>query len=188
MPWLYYILLLLTLLVGLGLNVFTLPGNWLMLAATALYAWLTHGRFVSWWTLGALLVLTATAELIDFVAAPAAARKAGGSRRGLVGAAAGGILGGVLGTFIPVPVAGTLIGICVGTFGGTLLAEMAGGTATGHSVRISFGALRGRIHGTLLKLAFGCIILLVALWTAFPWNSGTTTPTIPPPLKTPATK
>ena len=56
----------------------TLPGTWLMLAATALVAWLRWDqRMISPWTLAALLVLAIAGELLEMVASSAGARRAG---------------------------------------------------------------------------------------------------------------
>ena len=41
MDWLYYLILAVMLFVGLFLNIVTLPGLWLMVAAHGIYAWVT---------------------------------------------------------------------------------------------------------------------------------------------------
>jgi hypothetical protein len=80
--WLYYVLLALVLLTGLLLNLFGLPGNWLMLLAVAGYAWLTGWRYVGWISLVVLLVVAVAAEVVEFFAAGAGAKR----RAGLSGA------------------------------------------------------------------------------------------------------
>ena len=69
MHWIYYLLLLILLLSGLVLNVMTLPGNWLMLIATALYAWVTHESYVGRKVLLVLLILASVAEVIELLSA-----------------------------------------------------------------------------------------------------------------------
>ncbi len=80
--WLYYAILFLVLLGGLALNLLTLPGNWLMVAGVALYAWATHFVHVGLWSLVVLLVLAVAAEVVELSAAGKGARKVGGGRMG----------------------------------------------------------------------------------------------------------
>lgn len=169
MAWVYYLILFFFLISGLALTVMTLPGLWLMLAAAAVYALLTHGHFVSWWTLLLLLALAATAEIIELLSSGAGAKKAGGGKPGLWGALAGGIIGGIfLTAFIPIPVLGTLVGVCIGTFFGALISELAFGREVGHALWIGVGAAKGRLFGTFIKLGFGCVMLCITLFMAFP--------------------
>ncbi|HEY2589427.1 MAG TPA: DUF456 domain-containing protein [Tepidisphaeraceae bacterium] len=186
MAWVYYILLFLFLISGLALTVMTLPGLWLMVAATAIYAWFTHGYFISWWTLAVLLVLATIAEIIEFFSSGAGARKAGGGKAGFWGALLGGIVGGiVLSFFIPIPIFGTLVGVCVGTFVGAMAGELLAGREVGHSAWIGFGAARGRLFGTFIKLGFGCVMLTITMAMGFP--VGGSKPKVLPKVATPAT-
>ena len=115
--WIYYLVLAAVLIGGLYLTLLNFPGLWVMVVATAIYALLTHFADAGLKTLIAILVLAGIAELIDFLAAGAGAKKAGASKRGFVGAVVGGILAGLFLT-ISIPVIGTIIGICIGTFAG----------------------------------------------------------------------
>jgi hypothetical protein len=187
MAWLYYAILFAILICGLALTVMTLPGLWLMLAATAIYALLTHGSFISWWTLAILLALAATAEVIEFFSSGAGAKKAGGGKAGFWGALIGGIVGGVvLSFFIPVPIFGTLIGVCVGTFVGAMAGEMLVGREVGHSAWIGFGAAKGRLFGTFIKLGFGCVMLCITMAMGFP--VGGSKPGAPARIAAPSTR
>jgi uncharacterized protein YqgC (DUF456 family) len=187
MDWIYYVALVALLVTGLFLNLLSLPGLWLMLASTAGYGWVTHWRHVGWPSLLALLVLTVVAEVLEFVAGSAGAKKAGGSVRGMMGAVVGGLLGGFFLTFlVPVPILGTIAGVCVGTFLGALLVELLVGKEMGHSMRIGAGAAKGRFIGTMLKTLFGVAILIVAMVTAFPTGAAARTP-VKPALPRPAT-
>lgn len=170
MPWLYYFILFAILICGLALTVMTLPGLWLMLAAAGIYAWLTQGYFISWWTLAILLVLAGVAELIEFFSSGTGAKKAGGGRAGFWGAMIGGIVGGVVLSFALafIPIFSTLIGVCIGTFVGAMAGEMIAGRELGHSAWIGFGAARGRLFGTFIKLGFGCVMLCITMAMAFP--------------------
>src|SRR5687767_11814074 len=101
--WAWYLLLTAVLLAGLFLNVFGLPGMWIMIAAAFGYAWLTGFQYMGWWTLGIVVGLGVIAEILEFIAGGAGAKKAGGSRRAAWGALIGGLLGGFFLT-LPLPV------------------------------------------------------------------------------------
>jgi uncharacterized protein len=171
MHWLLYCCLFALLLTGLALAIMTLPGLWLMLAVSALYAWGTGWQYLGWKTLGVLLALAALAEVIEITSAGAGARRAGGGRRGMWGAIIGGIIGGVVLT-IPLWFVGTLIGVCIGTFAGAMIGEFSRGHTLGRSVLIGASAAGGRLKGTLIKVGFGCLMLVIAMWTAFPVGGG----------------
>ncbi|MEM6755860.1 MAG: DUF456 family protein, partial [Planctomycetota bacterium] len=109
--------------VGVLLTVVQLPGNWLILGATAAVAWWRWGAAdptYGWWTLGTLLGLALLGEVIEFVAAAAGSRGAGGSKRAaglaIVGAVVGAIVGAIVLTVIPIVgwVVGGLIGSVIG--------------------------------------------------------------------------
>lgn len=169
MVWAYYAILVVLLLCGIGLNVLTLPGNWLMLLAALGYGWLTGWRYVGLWWLVAFLVVAAVAEVVEFAAAGKAAAKFGGSRWGSVGAIVGGLIGGLFLTgLLPIPVVGTLVGILAGTFLGSSAGELVAGKRVDTSLVIGAAATKGRLIGTLLKVAFGVLIALVAMIVALP--------------------
>ena len=122
LDWLYYVLLACVLLTGLLLNLFGLPGNWLMLLAAAGYTWLTWDRgYVHWVSLVVLLVVAVAGEVVEFFAAGAGAKKAGGTIWGTIGALLGGLIGGFFLTgLVPIPIIGTLVGLIAGTFIGAM--------------------------------------------------------------------
>src|SRR4051812_21100499 len=104
MPWLYYILLLIVQLTGMFLSIVGLPGIWMMVLAVTGYAWLTSARhFVSTGWLIALTVIAAISEVIEFLAGSAGAKKAGATKKGMLGAIIGGLIGAVfLTALIPI--------------------------------------------------------------------------------------
>lgn len=168
MAWVYYTALIVLLLVGLFVNLLGLPGLWIMMASALGYAWATGWRYLGTKALVALLVIALVAELVEFLAGSAGAKKAGGSKRGMVGAVVGGLLGGIFLTFIPIPVVSTIVGVCLGTFIGAFVTEILVGKETGHSAQIGVGAAKGRFLGMMLKTAFGVTMLIEALWVGFP--------------------
>ena len=169
----YYIwscLLVVVCLCAWGANFVTLPGNWLMVLAAALFAWLASdpsGLGLQWTTVGATLLLAIIAEALEFWAGAAGAKKQGGSRRGMILAMIGAMIGSIGGALIgiPIPVVGPLIaavlGGGLGAFAGAYLGETWKGRANRESLAVSSGALVGRILGTLGKLTVGLVILVV---------------------------
>jgi uncharacterized protein YqgC (DUF456 family) len=170
---LFYLLLLLALIVGLATLVVNLPGLWIMVLAAVIYAALTAIalglvtltlKLVLW-----MFALALIAEVIDFFAAGAGAKRAGGTRRGMWGAIIGGIVGAIVGSFV-LPLIATLVGVCIGTFLGAFIGELSGGKEISQSARIGVLATIGRLTGTLLKMIFGCVMLTVIMWHAWPWG------------------
>jgi uncharacterized protein YqgC (DUF456 family) len=190
MDWLLYTLLLLILLTGVALNLFTLPGNWIMFLALVLYDWATGWRHIHWAWLAVLLVIALAAEVIEFTSAGKGAKQLGGTIWGTVGALLGALVGAIFLTgLIPVPVIGTIAGILIGTFLGAMLAElMFSGKEVGRSAMIGYGAAKGRLYGTLVKFGFGCLIFLLSLIAALPTGKAKAkTTTNPAPVVPPTT-
>jgi hypothetical protein len=169
MPWLWYLLLLTVQFFGLMFTLLGLPGLWVMAAGVAGYAWVTgFDRFVGWPGLITVVALATLAEVAEFLAGSAGAKQAGGSRRAMIGAVVGALVGGFLFT-IPVPVLGTIFGVCAGAFVGAALVEMGIVGDPTHSMKVGWGAAKGRFWGIVWKLAFGVAIFLVTLCVAVPF-------------------
>lgn len=173
-PWLYYCLAFLLVFAG-GCcwlsNLFSLPGNWALLAVVALFAFLVPhegSRGVSGTTVGILMALAVVGEIVEFAAGAAGAAKLGASRRSiwmsLVGAIVGSIGGAVIG--LPIPVVGSmaaaLLGGSAGAFAGAYLGEVQSKQPHGTSVAVAKGAFFGRLWGTVGKFAVGAVMLGVA--------------------------
>ena len=169
MHWLWYFILAAVQFLGLSLTLIGLPGIWVMVAALVGFGWVTGWNvYVGWPGVITALVLAVVAEVIEFVAGSAGAKKAGGSRRAMIGAIVGGLIGGFVFT-IPLPVIGTIFGVCLGCFLGAAVVEMGVRDDTGHAMRVGWGAAKGRFWAILLKLLFGLVIAIVAIVAAFPW-------------------
>ena len=169
MIWVWYLLLLAVLLVGAVVNVLGLPGLWVMILGATGYAWRTGWQYISARTVLVLIGLGIVAEISELVAGGAGAKRAGGSRRAAWGAVIGG-LAGALFLSIPVPILGTLIGLFIGVFAGAVAGEMWARSDPAQSVRVGVAATKGRLIGIAIKVGFSVVILLVALWTARPWQ------------------
>lgn len=148
---------------------FMLPGNWLMVVSTCLFAWWKWESGVFSWPL--LAVVTAMAligELIEFFAGAGGAKKAGAGWMGAGAAIVGAALGAIAGTaVIPVPLFGTLLGVCFGAGLLTWSAERTAGRPKEHSVRSGVGAGTGVLVGIVGKFIIGCLIWLTIAIAAF---------------------
>ncbi|MEX0702621.1 MAG: DUF456 family protein [Planctomycetales bacterium] len=177
--WIYYLwatLLLLVCLVAWATNLFALPGNWFVVLAAALFAWLLgveNGRGIGWATVLWLTGLAVAGEVVEFAAGAAGAARRGGSRRGMALALLGTFLGSILGAIVgvPIPVIGPIVaaigGGAAGAFAGAYVGELWKGRNSADSVEIGMAALIGRLLGTLGKLAIGTVILVVVIVAAY---------------------
>jgi uncharacterized protein YqgC (DUF456 family) len=153
-----------------------LPGTWILIGlalviemSDTLYLAPEREQTFQWWLLGVCVVLAAIGEGLEFIAGALGAKKAGSSRRGMVGALIGGVAGAFLGIGIPVPVVGSLIGAVIGTFAGAIAGEMTGHQTTtiGETIRPATGATVGRILGTLSKVPIAVIVWCALTVDAF---------------------
>lgn len=152
----------LAVLVGIGLNVFGLFGNWIILSAVVA-AWLVSGfTYFSIWSILVLLALAGLGELLEAIAAGYGASKFGGTRgtmvASIVGAIAGAMLGAPLGLII-----GALAGGLAGAFAGAILYELIQAQKSyQEAVWTGFGAALGKLGGVFAKLMIGFIMLATA--------------------------
>lgn len=165
-------LLVLAYVAGWLLTLFGLPGTWLMVVCAAAYAWLVNadGRLATGWTtVLALLVLALVGELFETFFGAAGARQAGASRRAMLLAVVGSIAGAIVGAGagLPIPVVGSVVGAILGAALGAFLGALAGevwkGRALEHGWRVGEAAFKGRLVGTLAKLAVATVMLAVGL-------------------------
>lgn len=169
MFYLWIILLILLNAVWLMLVPFAIPGNWLIVITTSLFAWWrADDEVFSIYTLLTIAVLAFVGELIEFFGGMGGAKRAGAGFRGSLGALIGAITGAILGTFIvPIPLLGTLLGACMGAGLGALSFELSGGHKLRDSFRLGFGAGLGQFLGTTAKIAIGILIWLIVAVAAF---------------------
>ena len=160
------ILLALVLLVCLASLLVGLPGTWGMVLAGGLYAWATGFERIPASTLGIALAAAAAGEVLEYALAVREARRSGASRRGacaaLAGAAAGGIAAAPL-----LAGAGAVLGMLLGAWAGAAAYEWWAGRDVDRAVRSGWGALRGRLWGTMAKGVAGLVILALFLGRLF---------------------
>jgi uncharacterized protein len=149
-----------------ALNVFGLPGNWMIVGLAAIYAYFMPDERrldIGLWAIGGLLVLAVLGEAIEFLAGALGASKAGASKRGTALAFVGSMIGGIGGIFVPVPVVAPIVCAGLGALAGAVIGEQWKGRDLDASLSIGHAAFWGRLIGTLGKILVGCIMLVLLI-------------------------
>ncbi len=173
MAILWTVLLILSVLLFWIIGLLGLPGNWLMLIATAIYALAVPEPAAEslWWiVLAILLILAIAGEAIEMLASAHGVRKHGGTKfsalLSFAGAIVGAIFGAVIGTGF-MPIVGSLVGALLlssaGALGGAFLGEQWSGRSVDDSLQVGQAAFWARLAGTAAKMAIGCVMLTVVL-------------------------
>jgi len=172
MTFVWALLFVVAVLVFWSLNLFGLPGNWMIVAATALYAWLTSGPdsgHMGWAAVAIVTGLAVFGELVELGASAAGVKRVGGSRRGAVLALFGSVVGAMTGLFVgtPIPVIGSVIAALLfaglGAFIGAVLGERTAGRTWTNSCQVGRAAFLGRLIGTMAKTVVGAVMAGVAI-------------------------
>jgi uncharacterized protein YqgC (DUF456 family) len=145
-----WILAILLMVLGVAGTVLpALPGIPLLVGGIVLAAWIDNFQRISGWVIAVIVVLAVIGMAVDYIAAGAAAKKAGASRQGIIGAAVGtvaGIFSGLWGLlFMP------LVGAAIGEFIARQDALRAG--------RIGLATWLGLLVGTAAKIAIAFTII-----------------------------
>ncbi len=138
-----WVLSALCILIGLaGTLLPGLPGAPLVFAGLVLAAWADGFQNVGISTLLVLAALTVLAFFMDFIAAGLGAKRAGASRRALIGAAIGTLIGLFFG----------LVGIFIGPFIGAAVGEYLSRRDLLQAGQVGVWTWLGFVFGTLVKL------------------------------------
>ena len=146
------------------LNIFGLPGNWVLLGLTVLWR-LAHPAAMQmdvwFWVMMAGLGLAG--EGLEFGLQVVKARKYGSSSSGTFA----GMIGAIAGAILLAPLffgLGALIGALAGAWTGCFFTEwLIRGRPAGESLTAAFGAMMGRFLGTVCKCGIGgCMLALTA--------------------------
>jgi uncharacterized protein YqgC (DUF456 family) len=176
--WLYYLVVVILLLLSIAawlLTLLTLPGNWLIVLAAAVFAWLVPehaGQGISWATVAVLFGVAAVGEVIEFAAGAVGTARHGASGRAVILSLAGAFIGSFVGLAVgaPIPVVGSLVmavlGGAVGAFAGAYFGEWWKGRTSSERFAAGHGAFVGRIWGTVGKLAAGAVMLGILAFDA----------------------
>lgn len=153
-----------------ALNLIGIPGNWLIVALAATYAYFMpddRRLDINLVTVIGLFALAALGEGIELLAGALGASKAGASKRGTALALVGSLLGGMAGLFVPIPVIGQIVGpiVCagLGALTGAVIGEQWKGRDLDESLNIGHAAFWGRLIGTLGKILVGCVMLALII-------------------------
>ena len=168
------ILLLMALLVGWLLTVVGLPGNWLMLLSTSVYALSVPSdrtAAILLPTIVVLGILAVVGELLETMAGAMGAAQVGGSKRAAALSLIGSFIGGIFGIFvslpIPIPWVAQLISAvvfaCLGALIGAVLGEKWKGRSLKQCLQVGAAALGGRLLGTLAKMLIGSVMAIIAI-------------------------
>lgn len=171
MIYLGILLLILVLAAGWCMTMLSLPGNWVIVAAAALFAWLAPpGRLdISWQVVVGLLVLAVVAELLELAASALGASRAGGSRRGAALAIFGSMVGAIVGVAVgvPIPIVGSLIAAIafagLGALAGAMLGETWKGRTLAESWKVGQAAFWGRLLGALAKTGIATAMVAITV-------------------------
>ena len=171
LEWFIYGLVLALSLVAIGLNIASLPGNWVVfLAAAGLSAW-HDWHHPAWWILPVMFVVLLIAEGLEFLGGMVGAKAFGASRTASWAALFGAVVGGVIG--IP-PLSAVMLltdhlaGAVIGAFLAAWLVELMKKKPMKESLRAAIGAALGRGAGIVTKIGGGLIVWLFLAIAACP--------------------
>ena len=156
-------------IVGVLLTAVTLPGIWMMLLV-ALLCQIWQPTLYSWWTLGAVALISVGAEIAEGLSSAAGSARSGGSKQGVIGSIIGSIVGLIAGTILLafIPLIGSIIGAIIGAGLGAVIAERGLARRTwGESFRSGRGAAVGRALSTVIKTGFAIAAAGVLIVGAF---------------------
>jgi uncharacterized protein YqgC (DUF456 family) len=151
--------------VGLASLVLGLPGTFLILAAAALYAWLTGFQAVTWGTLGWLTALCLTGETLELFSGAIGTREESPSTRTMIWTIVGGFIGGIVGAPFLFGI-GSLFGALAGAFSGAAFAVHSEGADSRTALRTGLVAMRGRFLGLVAKLSIAVVMIVVVFVAA----------------------
>ncbi len=163
------VLLFLVMLGAIGVIIFGLPGTWIILLSALVFAIFTDFVHITFWVIVLLLIMAATAEGIELLAVMYGAKRFGASRRATIAAVVGAIMGAILLSPLML-VIGALIGAFVGAFIGAFLVEYLVEKDLGKAASTGFGALLGKLGGTIAKAAIAVGMSAIIISDLFIWK------------------
>ncbi len=158
----------LLMVLSLGLHLFSLPANWVVLALLVVWR-LIHPESAQGMDLTFFIItggLALLGELLEFGVQLLGAKRYGGSNKGNVG----GIVGAIVGSLVGAPFLfglGALAGALLGAYAGCLLLELGQGRSFDVAALSAKGAFFGKFLG--LGIKFGIGVCLVVLGSSYIW-------------------
>lgn len=140
-----------------GLLMPVVPGAPILFLGLLCGAWAEGFQYIGVWSLLVLAAMAALTYVVEFAASAVGAKKFGGSRRAMIGAA----LGGVVGLFLGIP------GILLGPFAGAVAGELSLQRSLDEASRAGFGTVVGLAVGLAGKFAIGVAMVGLFLLMRF---------------------
>ena len=155
------IIALLLMAVGcLGSVLPALPSTPLVLIAAVAHKIYFKSASAGWLVLTLIVLITAVALVMDYLATLYGAKRFGATKKGMFGA----IFGGIVGLFFNLP------GIILGPFIGATLFEVMGGREWKPSAKAGVGATLGLFAGAVGKLVC-CLSMILLFIVGVLWNT-----------------
>jgi uncharacterized protein len=152
MTTLWWSLTVLLMILGLlGTCVPMLPDTPLILAGAVVHkvAFPEGAYTITWWTIGALVVLMLISFVIEFISGAVGAKYFGATRYGAIG----GCIGAVVGLFFGLP------GLFIGPVIGVLAGELIGGKQLVDAGKTTWGTVLGATAGMVIKVGLGLFMI-----------------------------
>jgi hypothetical protein len=157
----------LVLILCLALNIFSLPGNWLILGLALVWKWINPEMAMGWWLFGLVLLLLLVGEILEWFGQIWGGKRYGASRSGNIAAIVGAVAGAIV--FAPFLFGlGALLGAFAGAYAGSFVMEKLNGRSLQEAGRAALGAFWGKVFGVVAKIGLGAISLFIIvprLWS-----------------------
>lgn len=140
-----------------GLLLPVVPGAPILFLGLLFGAWADDFQYIGIWWLLVLALMAILTYVVEFAASVLGAKKYGGSRRAMAGAA----LGGIVGLFFGIP------GIVLGPFAGAVAGELSLQRSLDEASRAGFGTVVGLAVGLAGKFAVGVAMIGLFLFLRF---------------------
>ena len=167
MTYLWTILFLILLFASLGLHIFSLPANWVILGLAALWGYTHSGLNLSWNFYLALGLMDLAGEGLEFLFQYLGGKKYGASGKGNLGAFLGALIGAIFGTPLFFGL-GALLGALAGAYAGCYLFERMHGRPSPEAWHAAKGAMLGRVAGLTIKVGLGAAMFAITLRAVWP--------------------
>ncbi len=160
----YFVVVVLS-LGAVGLNVLSLPGNWVMMLGIALLSWSSGWSRPSLLVMGGMVGVLLAGEVVELLGSVVGAKRFGASRSATWAAIGGAVVGALVG--MPVAIVGNILGAIVGAFLAAWAVELMKRRGMKAATWAAVGAALGRTMGMAAKIACGLIVwvgLVIVAW------------------------
>jgi len=161
-----FFIFLLVAVMGLISIMFGFPGNFIILADSFFLGWYGDFKSVSFQVLIVLVLLSVFGEVIEFLLGIIGSKRHKSSNSAIIGSIVGGIIGAVLGAPFLFG-GGALLGAFMGAFAGAFLVELYKTKHVNQSIQSGWGALIGRVGGTITKGIIGIVMISITIFSVF---------------------